>query len=43
MLDDRANVRLEVWGIPVPVNAKGVRTWPDEVKAIAISKAVSVA
>lgn len=41
MLDDRANGGLEVWGIPVPVNAKGVRTWPDEVKALAISKAAA--
>ena len=38
MLDDGANGGLEVWGIPVPVNAKGVRNWPDDVKAIAIGK-----
>lgn len=38
MLDDGADGGLEVWGIPVPVNAKGVRNWPDEVKAIAMRK-----
>ena len=38
MLDDGADGGLEVRGIPVPVNAKGVRNWPDEVKAIAIGK-----
>jgi hypothetical protein len=41
MLDDGANGGLEVWGIPVPVNAKGVRRWPEEVKAIAIGKAAA--
>lgn len=40
MLDDGADGGLEVWGIPVLVNAKGVRIWPDGVKAIATSKVV---
>jgi hypothetical protein len=39
MLDDGADGGLVVWGIPVPVNANGVRIWPEEVKAIAVRKA----
>lgn len=38
MLDSGAEGGLEVWGIPVPVSAKGVRNWPDEVKALVLSK-----
>lgn len=38
MLDGGATGGLEVWSIPVPVNAKGRRRWPKEVKAIAIDK-----
>lgn len=39
MLDDGADGGLEVWGIPVPMNANGVRIWPEAVKAIAVRKA----